>query len=576
MMPENLQKNSRVRFSAESRELIQMLKEIYIKNLAVIREAVIPLADKLNIFTGETGAGKSILINGINAVLGQRCSKDIVRTGCDKAVITALFVNLSENVRKKLDELGIDYDNDEITVTREISADGRSVARINGRTASASVLKEIGGMMINIHGQHDNQILLDSDRHLDILDSFGGDDTLLDEYRVTFRELQNTARRLGELKKLEKSRLERSLYLNEVIDDIGSLELSEGEDDELEQEYNIARNSENTIIAIKNAVSAIIGEDTANDMIASAESEISAFTEDSPELALLYERLPAVEIELADMAAELEKVADKAEVDGQRLEYLKDRINSINKLKRKYMADCTELIKMYNDACEEITQIENNDSEIDSLTKKREELLRKVTEQAKALYDYREEVAEKFVASVTAELEFLNMSGTVIKVRHEKGKLTVNGMDTVEFLISANKGEEPKPIAKIASGGELSRIMLALKSVIADSDSIDTMIFDEIDTGVSGKAAQKIGVKLHEIGKVRQVICVTHLSQIAVMADNHLMIEKKIIDDRTETSVTQLDFVGRTAEIARIMGGENPSNLMIKTAEEELRKAESI
>lgn len=576
MMPENLQKNSRVRFSAESRELIQMLKEIYIKNLAVIREAVIPLADKLNIFTGETGAGKSILINGINAVLGQRCSKDIVRTGCDKAVITALFVNLSENVRKKLDELGIDYDNDEITVTREISADGRSVARINGRTASASVLKEIGGMMINIHGQHDNQILLDSDRHLDILDSFGGDDTLLDEYRVTFRELQNTARRLGELKKLEKSRLERSLYLNEVIDDIGSLELSEGEDDELEQEYNIARNSENTIIAIKNAVSAIIGEDTANDMIASAESEISAFTEDSPELALLYERLSAVEIELADIAAELEKVADKAEVDGQRLEYLKDRINSINKLKRKYMADCTELIKMYNDACEEITQIENNDSEIDSLTKKREELLRKVTEQAKALYDYREEVAEKFVASVTAELEFLNMSGTVIKVRHEKGKLTVNGMDTVEFLISANKGEEPKPIAKIASGGELSRIMLALKSVIADSDSIDTMIFDEIDTGVSGKAAQKIGVKLHEIGKVRQVICVTHLSQIAVMADNHLMIEKKIIDDRTETSVTQLDFVGRTAEIARIMGGENPSNLMIKTAEEELRKAESI
>lgn len=553
-----------------------MLKEIYIKNLAVIREAVIPLTDKLNIFTGETGAGKSILINGINAVLGQRCSKDIVRTGCDKAVITALFVNLSENVRKKLDELGIDYENDEITVTREISADGRSVARINGRTASASVLKEIGSMMINIHGQHDNQILLDSDRHLDILDSFGGDDTLLDEYRVTFRELQNTARRLGELKKLEKSRLERSLYLNEVIDDIGSLELSEGEDDELEQEYNIARNSENTIIAIKNAVSAIIGEDTANDMIASAESEISAFMEDSPELASLYERLSAVEIELADIAAELEKVADKAEVDGQRLEYLKDRINSINKLKRKYMADCTELVKMYNDACEEITQLENNDSEIDSLTEKREELLRKVTEQAKALYDYREEVAEKFVASVTAELEFLNMSGTVIKVRHEKGKLTVNGMDTVEFLISANKGEEPKPIAKIASGGELSRIMLALKSVIADSDSIDTMIFDEIDTGVSGKAAQKIGVKLHEIGKVRQVICVTHLSQIAVMADNHLMIEKKIIDDRTETSVTQLDFVGRTAEIARIMGGENPSNLMMKTAEEELRKAENI
>ncbi len=553
-----------------------MLKEIYIKNLAVIREAVIPLADKLNIFTGETGAGKSILINGINAVLGQRCSKDIVRTGCDKAVITALFVNLSEDVKAKLNELGIDYENDEITVTREISADGRSVARINGRTSSASVLKEIGSMMINIHGQHDNQILLDSEKHLGILDSFGGDDTLLNEYRLTFRELQNTARRLGELKKLEKIKRERLLYLNEIIEDIGGLELSEGEDDELEQEYNIAKNSESAVIAIKNAVSAIIGEDTANDMIASAEGEISSFTDDSPELASLYERLSAVEIELSDIAAELEKVADKAELDGQRLEYLRERISSINKLKRKYMADCTELVKMYNNACEEITQLENNDSEIKSLSEKREELLHKVTEQAKALYDYREEIAKKFVSLVTSELEFLNMSGTVLAVRHEKGKLTVNGMDTVEFLISANKGEEPKPIAKIASGGELSRIMLALKSVIADSDSIDTMIFDEIDTGVSGKAAQKIGIKLREIGRVRQVICVTHLSQIAVMADNHLMIEKKVIDDRTETSVTQLDFSGRTAEIARIMGGENPSSLMLKTAEEELRKAENI
>lgn len=553
-----------------------MLKEIYIKNLAVIKEAVIPLTDKLNIFTGETGAGKSILINGINAVLGQRCSKDIVRTGCDKAIITALFVNLSAEVTAKLDELGIEHENDEITVTREISADGRSVARINGRTSSASLLKETGCLMINIHGQHDNQILMDSEKHLDILDGFGGDSTLLDDYRVTFRELQSTARKLGELKKLEKNKIERSRYLNEIIEDIGGLDLEPDEDTELEQEYNIARNSENMIIAVKNAVSVIIGEETANDMIADAGGEISAFTDDSPELALLSERLSAVEIELSDIASELEKVADKAELDGQRLEYLKERISTINKLKRKYNADCNELVKMYNDACNEINQIDGNNDEIKKLTEKREILLHKVTEQAKALFDYREETAEKFVKRVTEELEFLNMSGVIIAVRHEKGKLTVNGMDTVEFLISANKGEEPKPISKIASGGELSRIMLALKSVIANRDSIDTMIFDEIDTGVSGRAAQKIGIKLREISRVRQVICVTHLSQIAVMADNHLMIEKKVINDRTETSVTQLDFSGRTAEIARIMGGENPSSLMIKTAEEELRKAESI
>ena len=550
-----------------------MLKEIYIQNLAVIKEAVIPLDRHLNIFTGETGAGKSILINGINAVLGQRCTKDIVRTGCDKAVITALFTELSDEVCAKLDELGVSHDDGEITVTREISADGGSVSRINHRTASAALLKEIGAMLINIHGQHDNQILLDSEKHLQILDDFGGDGSLLSEYRVTFRELQHTARRLGELKKQEQSRIERSRTLNEIIDDIGELELREGEDDELEKEYETAKNSEKTLIAIKNAVSLITGDEAANDMIVSAETEIATFTDNSTQLSALYERLSAAEIELADIASELESFADKVELDGQRLEYLGTRLNNINKMKRKYATDCEGLIKLYDDACREIMKLESSGSEIKELAEKREALLHKVTEQAKALYDYRETVAERFTRRVTEELEFLNMAGVIIAVKHEKGKLTVNGMDTVEFLISANKGEEPKPISKIASGGELSRIMLALKSVIADKDSIPTMIFDEIDTGVSGKAAQKIGIKLREIGQVRQVICVTHLSQIAVMADNHLLIEKQIVGDRTETHVMQLDMDGRVAEIARIMGGEDPSDLMLDNARAEIKKA---
>ncbi|MBQ6169263.1 MAG: DNA repair protein RecN [Ruminococcus sp.] len=550
-----------------------MLKEIYIQNLAVIKEAVIPLDRHLNIFTGETGAGKSILINGINAVLGQRCTKDIVRTGCDKAVITALFTELSDEVCAKLDELGVSHDDGEITVTREISADGGSVSRINHRTASAALLKEIGAMLINIHGQHDNQILLDSEKHLQILDDFCGDDSLLSEYRVTFRELQHTARRLGELKKQEQSRIERSRTLNEIIDDIGELELREGEDDELEKEYETAKNSEKTLIAIKNAVSLITGDEAANDMIVSAETEIAAYTDNSTQLNSLYERLSAAEIELADIASELESFADKVELDGQRLEYLGTRLNNINKMKRKYATDCEGLIKLYDDACREIMKLESSGSEIKELAEKREALLHKVTEQAKALYDYRETVAERFTRRVTEELEFLNMAGVIIAVKHEKGKLTVNGMDTVEFLISANKGEEPKPISKIASGGELSRIMLALKSVIADKDSIPTMIFDEIDTGVSGKAAQKIGIKLREIGQVRQVICVTHLSQIAVMADNHLLIEKQIVGERTETHVMQLDMDGRVAEIARIMGGEDPSDLMLDNARAEIKKA---
>ncbi len=553
-----------------------MLKELYIKNLAVIRETTIPLEKRLNIFTGETGAGKSILINGINAVLGQRCSKDIVRTGCEKAVITALFTELSPEVCKKLAELGIDCDDREISVTREINADGGSVARINGRSAPAAMLKEIGSMMINIHGQHDNQILLDSQRHMEILDDFGGDNSLLEEYRATFRELQTTARRLGELKKQEQSRIERTRYLSEVVKDIGALELRAGEDDELEKELAASENAQRIISAIGSAVHAINGDEGANDIIAAAESEISSLTDDSAEISAIYERLSAVEIELSDIASELEKIADKAEVNMQRVDFVRRRLTDINKVSKKYLADSTELVKMYESACEELTKLEGSDDEIKLLAAKREELLHKVTEQAKALYDYRERVAERFVSRVTEELEFLNMAGVVLAVRHEKGKLTVSGMDTVEFLISANKGEEPKPIAKIASGGELSRVMLALKSVIADKDSIDTMIFDEIDTGVSGKAAQKIGIKLKEIGKVRQVICVTHLSQIAVMADNHLMIEKNIVDGRTETTVTQLDFSGKTAEIARIMGGDNPGSLVIKAAEDELRKAAEI
>lgn len=550
-----------------------MLKEIYISNLAVIREATIPLTANLNIFTGETGAGKSILINGINAVLGQRCSKDIVRSGCEKAVITALFTELSPEICSKLDELGIAHDEGEITVTREISADGGSVARINHRTASVSLLKEIGGMLINIHGQHDNQILLDSEKHLDILDSFGGDNTLLNSYRESFRQLQHTARRLGEIKKIEQTRIERSRYLNEIVDDIGELDLAEDEDDTIEKEYTAAKDSERTLAAINEVVQFLSSDEAVGDMIVSAERSIAAYTENILELDQLYERLTAAEIEIADIASGFEKLADKIELDGQRLEYLGSRLSAINKLKRKYAEDCAGLIRLYNDACRELGQFDSSREEIERLTAEREQLLHTVTERAKALYEYREKVAARFVERVTSELEFLNMSGVIISVKHEKGKLTVNGMDTVEFLISANKGEEPKPISKIASGGELSRIMLAIKSVIADKDSIPTMIFDEIDTGVSGKAAQKIGIKLRSIGRVRQVICVTHLSQIAVMADHHLLIEKGVVGDRTETNVTELDMDGRIAEIARIMGGEDPSGLMLENARAEIIKA---
>lgn len=552
-----------------------MLKEIFIENLAVIKQAVIPFSDGLNIFTGETGAGKSILINGINAVLGQRSTKDIVRSGCNKAVVTALFTDIAANVKEKLDEFGVSYEDDEISITREINADGGSVARINGRTTSVSVLKELGSLLINIHGQHDNQILMDSEKHIKILDSFGGDDTLLTEYKESFKQLQQTARKLKELKKRETEKAERLRSLNEIIEEMRELELEEGEDEALEKEYETAQNAEQIISSLNMCVQLLSGEESASDLILKAESELEDLSDSSP-YSELYERLSAAEIEISDIADELTAITDKIELDGQRVEYLRQRINKINHLKRKYMCDCSQLIDMYNNALEETGSLESSSDEIKKLNEEKEELLKVVTERAKTLSKFREETARKFVSRVTEELTFLNMPNVILDVKHEKGKLTVNGMDTMEFLISANKGEEPKPISRIASGGELSRIMLALKSVIADKDSIPTMIFDEIDTGVSGKAAQKIGIKLKSIGKVRQVICVTHLSQIAVMADNHLMIEKKTDNERTETSVYQLDFKGRTAEIARIMGGENPSQLMLKTAEEELIKAKEM
>ncbi len=552
-----------------------MLKEIFIENLAVIKQAVIPFSDGLNIFTGETGAGKSILINGINAVLGQRSTKDIVRSGCNKAVVTALFTDIAANVKEKLDEFGVSYEDDEISITREINADGGSVARINGRTTSVSVLKELGSLLINIHGQHDNQILMDSEKHIKILDSFGGDDTLLTEYKESFKQLQQTARKLKELKKRETEKAERLRSLNEIIEEMRELELEEGEDEALEKEYETAQNAEQIISSLNMCVQLLSGEESASDLILKAESELEDLSDSSP-YSELYERLSAAEIEISDIADELTAITDKIELDGQRVEYLRQRISKINHLKRKYMCDCSQLIDMYNNALEETGSLESSSDEIKKLNEEKEELLKVVTERAKTLSKFREETARKFVSRVTEELTFLNMPNVILDVKHEKGKLTVNGMDTMEFLISANKGEESKPISRIASGGELSRIMLALKSVIADKDSIPTMIFDEIDTGVSGKAAQKIGIKLKSIGKVRQVICVTHLSQIAVMADNHLMIEKKTDNERTETSVYQLDFKGRTAEIARIMGGENPSQLMLKTAEEELIKAKEM
>ncbi|MGN1481677.1 DNA repair protein RecN [Porcipelethomonas sp.] len=555
-----------------------MLKELYIENLAVIEKAVIPFSDNFNVFTGETGAGKSILINGINAVLGQRVTRDIVRSGCKKAVITALFTNLNSDIIQKLDELGISHENDEITVTREINSDGGSVARINSRTASVSVLKEIGELLVTIHGQHDNQILLAPERHINVLDSFGETEDMISDYRNDFKRLQSLAKKLENAKKLRIEKRDRIIVLKTRIADLKEADLTQEEYQELENEFRQIQNIDRIIksLQIVNCILNDDNEENAMDMISKCEDELSGICEYSEELTVLSERLTAAKIDLQDIANELSGVADSFDIDQERFEFVISKYNSLNNLQRKYNCEYSDLLTMYNDSLKELSEMEYSDEDLKKITDEKNALLHQVTDKAKKISSHRKKTAEIFVKKVTEELKFLDMPNVVLDVKHDTGKLTINGMDSIEFLISANRGEKPKPISKIASGGELSRIMLALKSVIADKDSIPTMIFDEIDTGVSGRAAQKIGIKIREISKNRQVLCVTHLSQLAVMADNHLLIEKNTIGDKTVTSVTELDFKGRTKEIARIMGGENPSELILKSAEEELKKAQKI
>lgn len=549
-----------------------MLKELYIENLAVIEKAVIPVGTGLNVFTGETGAGKSILINGINAVLGQRTSKDIVRTGCKKAIISALF-SVDDKVRKLLSDYGIDCEDDDILISREINSDGGSVARVNSRVVNVSVIREVGEMLVNIHGQHDNQILLSPDKHIEILDSFGELEDSIDDYRSSFRELQDISRTIKRLSGSENAKKQRIEELKEVISDIEAYNIYENEDTEVDEEYQLLKNSEALRSTVYETTSMLTGSDDtagADTIIQEAYDTLSFNTELYVGLEELSQRLNAVSIEISDISHELFSIVDSINSDPRRFGYLSDRKEELRKIKKKYGPELSDVLKLLSDSKEELERLENSDNDLLELSERRKALLSEVTLKAKNLSVLRRKAAEKFVEQVTGELEFLNMPDVKLEVFQETGKLTLNGMDSIEFLISANLGEAPKPIAKIASGGELSRIMLALKNVIAEKDNIPTLIFDEIDTGVSGRAAQKIGQKLREISKFRQVLCVTHLAQIAIMGNNHLLIEKTSAEGKTVTTVKPLDDPGRKYEIARIIGGDNVTELVLKNAEEML------
>ena len=547
-----------------------MLKELYIENLAVIEKASIEFCEKLNVFTGETGAGKSILIGGINAVLGQRVSKDIVRTGANKATVSASFYNISDDAEKFLFDNGIECDEGELLITREIRSDGGSTARINSRPVNISLLRELGQMLVNVHGQHDNQILMNSDKHINILDDYSGAGEKLEDYRKSFHELQALARKINNLKKQANNKAFRINELQDIIAEIDNLDIKPNEDEEIERELELSKNSVILSEAIYKAHTILKGTDDADGtvvMVSDARDSVMPYTELFGELSPIHERLSSAVIELDDIALELSALSEKLDIDPKRYDYLNERSAALKRIKKKYGPELDDVLKVLDDSRNEFEDLLSADQDLSELEGSMKDLLSEVSVKAKNLSEFRKAAAERFVSQVTSELEFLNMPNVKLVVSQTAGKLTVNGLDTIEFLISANLGEEPKPIAKIASGGELSRIMLALKNVTAEKDSIDTLIFDEIDTGVSGRAAQKIGLKLKEIGQIRQVICVTHLSQIAVMANEHLLIEKNDIDGRTVTSVKQLDMDGRKLEIARIMGGDNIDELMLENAE---------
>lgn len=556
-----------------------MLSELYIENLAVIEKATIDFSDKLNVFTGETGAGKSILINGINAILGQRVTKDIVRTGTDKAVISALFTDIGDNVLQVLDELGISAEDGQLFLTREIRSDGGSVARVNSRAVNVSVLKAIGETLVTIHGQHDNQILMAPERHIEILDSYAESEALIEDYHSSFRELQSIAKKINKIKTEQSKKEFRMAELADIVEEINALNIHEGEDKEIEAELNISKNAVAISEALYMAKQLLSGDDDTDgavEMTQRASQSVEGYTDIMTEISPIYDRLSSAAIEMEDISEEIGSLLDSLDIDPKRYDYLNQRSDELRRIMKKYGPELNDVLTTLENSQNELDELSGAEQSLDVLNKEKERLLAEVSKKAKALSDHRKKAGERFVSQVTEELEFLNMPKVKLVVQQKTGKLTINGMDSIEFLISANLGEEPKPIAKIASGGELSRIMLALKNVIAEKDSIGTLIFDEIDTGVSGRAAQKIGIKLKQISRLRQVLCVTHLAQMAVMADNHLLIEKNIQGDRTVTTVRTLDHEQRKYEIARIMGGENITELMLENAEQYLKDADNM
>ncbi len=551
-----------------------MLNYLHIENIAVIENTELELIGGFNVLTGETGAGKSIVIDAINAVLGARTSKNIIRSGCSNAKVIAEFSQVGSAVNDTL--IGNGFLPDEsgnLVIQRALSVDGKTTFRINGQPSTAAVVKEIGRYLINIHGQHDNQALLDPDKHCDFLDKIAENSDILDEYYSEFKYLNTIRRELSALEEDDDAKSRKIELLQFQIDEIKQSDIKVGEYASLKEKQKQAQNIESSLKALKNAYISVVGDENpgALEQVGSAIKQVEKI--DFKEAQTITSKLNETLEDITEISIDFRNLIDRLSTDEFNLDEIQDRLEILGSLMLKYGNSEQAILDYLYESEQQLEKIRFSDERAQQLEKLLLESQDRLIECGKRLTESRQNTALDFEKKVCDILEYLDMPYVKFKVDIKQGRYTKSGCDTVEFLISANIGEGLKPLSKVASGGELSRVMLAIKSVLSDKDEVDTLIFDEIDTGISGRAANKVAFQLRNVAKNRQVICVTHLAQIAACAENHLLIEKTVSDSRTYTTVNSLAYEQRIDEISRIMSGTEKTEITYNSAKELLDRS---
>ena len=548
-----------------------MLSLLHIENIAVIECADISFDKGFNILTGETGAGKSIVIDAISAILGERAYRDMIRTGADMASVRAVFTDVPQFTW--FEENGVEYDA-ETVVQRQIYLDGRNVCRVNGSLVSVSILRKLGIQLINIHGQHDSASLFDEANHLQFLDDFTGNGPLLEDYAQKYQAVAELRRQIERMTMDEGEKLRRMETLRYQIAEIEKAELSEGEDDQLESRRKVLQNAEKLSDGIYAAVECLYGgedSDGAASLLAQAERELARLSRYTDAYQALHDKVADLMYQVQDVAEEARDAREDLSYSADELERIEARLDIIHRLRRKYGATCGDILAYLEKAKQELDEIEFADDHLERLKKKCEKAEQIAWDAAQALRKNRQTGAQALAEKILTELAQLDMPRVQFSCRFTETELSPIGADAVAFYMSANAGEALKPMSKVASGGELARIMLAMKNVLAEQDRVATLIFDEVDTGVSGRAAQKVAEKLRSVARNKQVLCVTHLPQLAALGDTHLLIDKQERDGRTYTTVTPLDLEGRKRELARIIGGAHITQTTLQSAAEMLR-----